>query len=207
MTMEFSGEYRIAAQQKQVWAALSDPAVLQACIVGCSRVEKISDSEMIATVVVAVGPFSATFKGTVALTNLSGPIGYTLIGEGGAADLARIEAQVSLAEDQNETVLKYVATTDFGDRLAGVGGLLVQTVSEMSADEFFAEFSRHLGATGVKEAVVPVAVAAPAPGAELPTAAAPNGIFSSLGGRTPAWIVAFACSLGFVLGFGFARWL
>src|SRR5665811_30700 len=43
LTMEFSGEYRIPARQQRVWNALSDPAVLQACIAGCSRVEKISD--------------------------------------------------------------------------------------------------------------------------------------------------------------------
>jgi carbon monoxide dehydrogenase subunit G len=207
MTMEFSGEHRIAARQKQVWAALGDPAVMQACIVGCSRVEKISDSEMVATVVVAVGPISATFKGTVALTNLSGPIGYTLIGEGGATNLARIEAQVSLAEDQNETVLKYVATTDFCDKLGGVGGLLVQTVSEMSADEFFAEFSRHLDAAEVNDAVVPAAVAASVPGAVQPKAAEPACRFGFQGTRAHGLLVVIACGLGFALGYGFARWI
>src|ERR1035437_1874060 len=149
MTMEFSGEYRIPARQQQVWDALSDPALLQACIVGCSQVEKISDTQMVATVAVALGPISATFKGTVALTNLSVPITYTLKEQGGAADLARIEAHVSLA---------------------GVGGLLVQTVSEMSADDFFAEFSRHLAASRLKETAIPV-VAVRTPSALEPGAA------------------------------------
>lgn len=209
MTMEFSGEYRIPARQQQVWDALSDPAVLQACIVGCSRVEKISDTQMVATVAVALGPISATFKGTVALTNLSVPITYTLKEQGGAADLARIEAHVSLAEDQNDTLLKYVATVEIGGKLAGVGGLLVQTVSEMSADDFFAEFSRHLAATRLKETAVPVvAVRTPSalePGAVLPTTAAPTGRFGSLGGWTSTWPVVFACGLGFALGYGLAR--
>ena len=103
MAMEFSGEYRIPARQQQVWDALNNPAVLQACIVGCSRLEKISDTEMVATVVAAVGPISATFKGNVVLSKLNAPHGYTLTGQGqgGAAGFAKMQAQVSLAEHPN----------------------------------------------------------------------------------------------------------
>jgi carbon monoxide dehydrogenase subunit G len=108
MAMEFSGEYRIPARQQQVWDALNDPAVLQACIVGCKQLEKLSDTELFATVVATVGPISATFKGNVVLSDLDAPNGYTLTGQGqgGAAGFAKMAAKVSLSEDQNETVLK-----------------------------------------------------------------------------------------------------
>jgi carbon monoxide dehydrogenase subunit G len=199
MTMEFSGEYRIPARQQQVWDALNQPAVLQACITGCSRLERISDTEMAATVVATVGPISATFKGTVVLSNLDAPNGYTLTGQGqgGAAGFAKMQAQVSLTEDQSETVLKYVATAEIGGKLASVGSRLVQTVAKKNADDFFAAFARHLGGTGVKEAVVADAT--------LPTAPAPSARFSSLGVPVPAWLVVFACGLGFALGYCFAR--
>jgi carbon monoxide dehydrogenase subunit G len=154
MAMEFSGEYRIPARQQLVWDALNDPAVLQACIVGCKQLEKISDTEFIATVAAKVGPVSATFKGNVVLSDLDPPNGYTLTGQGqgGAAGFAKMGAQVALTADQDETVLKYIATAEIGGKLASVGSRLVQTVAKKNADDFFAAFSRHLGGTGVNPA-------------------------------------------------------
>lgn len=210
MAMEFSGEYRIPARQQQVWDALNDPAVLQACIVGCKQLEKISDTEFIATVAAKVGPVSATFKGNMVLSDLDAPNGYTLTGQGqgGAAGFAKMGAKVALAEDQNETLLKYVAKAEIGGKLASVGSRLVQTVAKKNADDFFAAFARHLGGTGVKEEVVPPTAPAPSalvPGFATPMAAGPARIFSSLGAPVPAWLVVFACGLGFALGYCVAR--
>lgn len=206
MAMEFSGEYRIPARQQQVWDALNDPAVLQACIVGCKQLEKISDTEFIATVAAKVGPVSATFKGNMVLSDLDAPNGYTLTGQGqgGAAGFAKMGAKVALAEDQNETVLKYVASAEIGGKLASVGSRLVQTVAKKNADDFFAAFARQLGGTGVKEEVLPPTAPAPSalvPGLVTTTTAAPARLFSSLGAPVPAWLVVFACGLGFALGY------
>lgn len=211
MAMEFSGEYRIPARQQQVWEALNDPAVLQACIVGCKQLEKVSDTEFIATVAAKVGPVSATFKGNMVLSDMDAPNGYTLTGQGqgGAAGFAKMGAKVALTEDQNETVLKYVANAEIGGKLASVGSRLVQTVAKKNADDFFAAFARQLGGTGVKEAAVSPPEVAPAAlvrGAAMPTAAAPAGsLFSSLGAPVPAWMAVFACALGIALGYCFAR--
>jgi len=210
--MEFSGEYRIAAGPQRVWNALSDPALLQACIAGCTRVEKISDSEMIATVVTMVGPISASFKGDVALSSLSAPIGYTLLGHGGAA-LAKIEAHVSLAGDHGQTVLKYVATADIGGQLANVGGWLAQTVAKMNADDFFAAFARHLSAAGLQEVDLPAAPPAPVEplaDAILSTPADPkcaSNRFPWLDVTRPGWLLVLAVGFGFALGYVFAAWL
>jgi uncharacterized protein len=208
--MEFSGEHRIPARQQRVWNALSDPAVMKACIPGCSRVDKLSDSEMVATVVVAVGPISATFKGDVSLNSLSVPIGYTLTAQDGATDLAKIQAQVWLAEDRGQTVLKYVASAEIGDKLASIGGWLAQTVAKMNVDDFFAAFARQLSATRVQEPVAPVAVAesgARSSHAVLATAAKPAGRSSAPAAPMPVRLVVFAIGIGFVLGYCFARFL
>jgi len=208
MTMEFSGEYRIPARQQRVWNALSDPALLQACIAGCSGVEKKSDSEMVATVVVTVGPISATFKGDVSLCSLSVPIGYTLTGKDGTASLAKMQARVSLAEDHDHTVLKYVAAAEIGDQLPSVGGWLAQTLANMNADDFFAVFARHLSATSaieVQESVAMPASGVLQPGPVLPTTAEPIGNSNVPATPKTGWLVAFACGLGFAFGYYFAR--
>ncbi len=210
MAMEFSGEYRIRAAQQRVWEALNDPTVLQACIAGCRQLDKVSDREFNAIVATKVGPVTATFRGSVLLSDIDPPNGYTLTGQGqaGAAGFARMSARVSLTEDQSDTVLKYTASADIGGKLASVGSRLVQMVAKKNADDFFSAFARHLGGTGVQEEAPPLptgAAAAVESTAAVAAAPATSGGFSWLGAPVPAWVVLFTASLGFALGFCVGR--
>jgi len=196
MAMDFSGEYRIPAKTQQVWEALNDPSVLRACIAGCKQLDKISDTEFGAVVVAKVGPVSATFRGNVVLSDLDPPNGYKLTGQGqgGAAGFASMSAQVSLAGDGDQTLLRYVAKAEIGGKLASVGSRLVQAVAKKNADDFFAAFARQLGGTGVQEK---------APEAAAQAAGAPTGpgLLASFASPVPAWLVVFACGVGFALGY------
>lgn len=209
MAVEFSGEYRIPATQQQVWGALNDPAVLQACIAGCKQLEKVSDTEFTAIVAAKVGPVSATFRGNVNLSDLDPPHGYTLTGQGqgGAAGFAKMRARVVLHAEQSATVLQYTASAEIGGKLASVGSRLVQTVAKKNADDFFSAFSRHLGGSGEKEAVLPANAQPTSPDLPVVMASVASGAtvrFSSLGAPVPAWLVVFASGLGFALGYFFA---
>lgn len=200
MAMEFSGEYRIPARQQQVWDALNDPAVLLASIAGCKQLEKVSDSEFNAIVVTRVGPISATFRGSVTLSDLDPPHSYTLTGQGqgGAAGFARMQARVNLKEEGAETLLTYTASAEIGGKLASVGSRLVQTVAKKNADDFFSAFARQLGGSGE------LAAPAVAPGAIAALAPAPS-LLGSLAAPVPAWLVVFAAALGLALGYSLAR--
>jgi len=195
-----TGEYRIPAPRQRVWEALNDPAVLKACIPGCKQLEKVSDTDFNAIVATKVGPVSATFRGSVNLSELDPPNGYTLIGQGqgGAAGFARMGARVSLKQESDETVLAYAAQADIGGKLASVGSRLVQTVARKNADDFFSAFSRQLGGTGVQESAVAVA---PASVAAVPAGTAAAGWGAGLGAPVPAWLVVFATALGLGLGY------
>jgi hypothetical protein len=197
MAVEFSGEYRIPAPQQRVWAALNDPVVLQASIAGCKQLDKVSDTEFSAIVVAKVGPISATFRGSVELSEIDAPNSYTLTGrgQGGAAGFAKMTARVALREEGGQTVLSYQASADIGGKLASVGSRLVQTVAQKNADDFFSAFVRQLGGSG--EVVKPVA--ASAAGAAAPVAAVVGG--GGLGAPVPAWLVLFGAGLGFALGY------
>ena len=98
--MEMSGEYRIPASREQVWAALNDPEILKASIPGAQSLDKISDTEMTATVVSKIGPVKATFNGNVVLSNVRPPEGYTISGEGkgGVAGFAKGGAAAATGE-------------------------------------------------------------------------------------------------------------
>lgn len=202
MALEFSGEYRIAAPQQRVWAALNDPAVLQASIAGCRQLDKVSDSEFSAIVVAKVGPVSATFRGSVELSEIDAPNSYTLTGrgQGGAAGFARMTARVQLSPAGDETVLQYTASADIGGKLASVGSRLVQSVAKKNADDFFSAFARQLGGKGAVP-VVEGAVAASV--AVQPSAQAPGPLLAGggLGAPVPAWLLLFVSGLSFALGY------
>ena len=96
MALVIEGEERIAAPVDKVWEALNDPEVLKACIPGCQSLEKKSDTDLAATVVLKIGPIKATFAGEVTLKNLNPPHSYTIEGEGkgGIAGFAKGGADV-----------------------------------------------------------------------------------------------------------------
>ncbi|HEX9720690.1 MAG TPA: carbon monoxide dehydrogenase subunit G [Ramlibacter sp.] len=199
MSMEMTGEYRIPAPRQRVWEALNDPAILKACIPGCRQLEKVSDTDFTAIVATKVGPVSATFRGSVNLSDLDPPNGYTLTGQGqgGAAGFARMGARVSLKQDSDDTLLAYAAQADIGGKLASVGSRLVQTVARKNADDFFSAFARHLGGTGAQE---PGLATTPAGVAAVP-AAGPAAGGLGLGAPVPAWVVVFGTALGLALGY------
>ena len=141
--MDMTGQYRIAAPREKVWAALNDPKVLKACIPGCEEIVKLSDTEMDATAIVALGPVKAKFKGKVTLSDLNKPESYTLSGEGqgGAAGFAKGEAKVKLTDQGGETLLDYAVKANIGGKLAQLGQRLIDGAAKKMADDFFAKFA------------------------------------------------------------------
>ena len=145
--MEMTGRYRIPAPRAKVWAALNDPVVLRDSIPGCESLDKLSDTEMAATVKAKVGPVSATFKGNVTLSDLDPPNGYTISGEGkgGVAGFAKGGAEVHLEDDDGHTLLTYTAKAQVGGKLAQIGGRLVDATAKQMADQFFSAFAEKVG--------------------------------------------------------------
>ncbi len=141
--MQMAGEYRIPAARDVVWRGLNDPDVLRQCIPGCESIEKVSDTEFTARVLLAVGPVKARFNGRVALAELVPPESYTITGEGqgGVAGFGKGSAKVRLdAATAQETVLHYEAQSTVGGKLAQVGSRLVDATAKKLADEFFSRF-------------------------------------------------------------------
>ena len=144
--MNMNGESRIIAPREAVYAALNDVEVLQRAIPGCEAIEKLSETEMAATVVARVGPVRAKFNGRVTLSDLDPPAGYTIAGEGkgGAAGFAKGSARVELEPDGDGTILRYRVKADVGGKLAQVGSRLIDGTAKKMADDFFTRFGEEL---------------------------------------------------------------
>ena len=147
MALVIEGEERIRAPVSRVWEALNDPDMLRACIPGCQSLEKTSDTELAATVVLKIGPIKANFAGEVKLSNLDPPNSYTISGEGkgGIAGFARGGADVRLAADgADQTVLSYQAKADVGGKIAQLGSRLITSTSKKLAGQFFSTLNEKV---------------------------------------------------------------
>jgi carbon monoxide dehydrogenase subunit G len=141
-SMDMTGTQHIEAPRDVVWTALNDVEVLRQAIPGCQSIEKISDTEMNAKVVLKVGPVKATFTGKVTLSDLDPPNGYTITGEGsgGAAGFAKGSATVRLVETTGSTDLHYEVKAQIGGKLAQLGSRLIDSTAKKLAGDFFEKF-------------------------------------------------------------------
>ena len=145
--MKMNGEFRVPTDRETVWRALNDPEVLKECLPGCQEIEKTSDTEMTATLIIKVGPVKATFKGGVTLSDLDPPNGYTLSGQGqgGTAGFASGEAKVKLVEEGGETVVQYDVDAKVGGKLAQIGSRLIDSTAKKLSKQFFDKLAEKLG--------------------------------------------------------------
>lgn len=146
--MDFKGRYAIPAPSSEVWAALHDPKVLQACIPGAEDVTRLSDTEYRATATVKVGPVKARFQAKVTWADAPPSEGATHAGvlsgegQGGAVGFARGDAKVMLAPGSADvTILTYEAKATIGGKLAQIGQRLIDSTAKSLADEFFSAFA------------------------------------------------------------------
>jgi carbon monoxide dehydrogenase subunit G len=145
--MTMNGGITLPADRETVWTKLNDPEVLKACIPGCQSLERTGDNGFAAVAKVKVGPVSATFKGSVELTDLDPPNSYKIngAGEGGVAGFAKGGAKVSLADAPEGCLLTYDVEANVGGKIAQLGGRIIDGVAKKMADQFFTNFVKAVG--------------------------------------------------------------
>jgi carbon monoxide dehydrogenase subunit G len=145
--MDMNGTQRIEATREVVYAGLNDVEVLRQCIPGCDMIEKTSDTQMNAKVTLRIGPVKASFTGSITLSDLDPPNGYTISGEGsgGMAGFAKGGAHVVLLAEGDATILNYTVKADIGGKIAQLGSRLIDGTAKKLAGEFFEKFSTVVG--------------------------------------------------------------
>ncbi len=149
LSLDMTGEFRIAAPRDVVWEALNNTEILKQSVPGCTEMAKTSDTTFEAKVTAKVGPVKANFSGGVTLSEIDPPNGYTINGEGkgGAAGFAKGGATVILEPDGDETILKYSVNAMVGGKLAQIGSRLIDATAKKMAEDFFSQFAEIIASS------------------------------------------------------------
>lgn len=145
--MELTEQYILPVSREHAWEALRDTAVLRTIIPGCESIEADGENAYIVSMLAAVGPVKAHFKGRMSLTDLDPPNSYTVVfeGQGGVAGFAKGSAAVTLeADGESSTKLSYTAHAQVGGKLAQIGSRLVDGAARKVAGEFFKRFTAQM---------------------------------------------------------------
>jgi len=173
--MELTGERLIPADRAATWAAINDPAILQACITGCESLERTADGSFAAVVALRVGPVSAKFRGTLRMLDVRAPEHCRLQFEaqGGAAGFGKGSADVDLSDaGPGRTTLRYASKATVGGKMAQIGSRLVDAAAAKLAEDFFSAFEARLAPPQPPESL---AEAAPPTDPATPPAPGPGG--------------------------------
>ena len=140
--MKLSGSYQIKLEKQKVWEALNDPEILRKSIPGCEDFKKDSETEFTATATNKIGPFNASFTGSIEIKDVNAPHSYVIEGSGNSpVGFASGQANVKLEDFEDGTKLTYEVEANVGGKIAQVGSRLIDMTAKKMADIFFGNFS------------------------------------------------------------------
>jgi len=182
--VKISGSTTMHAPARDVWAALTDPAVLVAAIPGCERLEPIGTDRYRFTISAGLASIQGTYAGEVELSQQREPTSFVLDARGAGVPgtvATSIHVTLSPAAD-GTTELSYDADAQISGMIAGVGQRMLASVAQRLIGEFFASIDQALtrpGAASDQPAPLPAPTAVPdrrrTPAAPPPTAAFVGG--------------------------------
>jgi carbon monoxide dehydrogenase subunit G len=146
--VRLSATYQIPAPRERVFAALTDPAVLQRVIEGCESFVKREDGVYEARLKVGIGSIKGTYTGHVRMQDVNPPESYTLLVDGrGTPGFVTGSASIRLKEHDGATELTSDAEAQVGGVIAAVGSRLIEAAARRMMDRFFEALARELSAT------------------------------------------------------------
>jgi len=139
--MKLSASYTIAAPREKVYAAITDPVVLQRCIDGCEKMMKTGEGTYDAHLKIGAAGLTGNYVGKVQLRDQIPPDSYTLILEGkGGPGFVKGTARIKLSENGDQTELHCDADAQVGGLIAAIGSRLIEAAAKRMMDQFFKKF-------------------------------------------------------------------
>jgi len=190
--VNLDGSAVLSAAPEQVWAVITDPAVLARTIPGCLSLEQVGEDSYTMVVAAGVGAIKGKYSGEVRLSDLTFPSSYVMHASGsGGPGSVRATVQITLAPSDAGTQLTYSADAVVGGAVAGVGQRMITGVAKKMAGQFFSAVDKELVEPNVVAAVAPVPVA-PDGSAEPSAAVAAPVTYAKAPAAAGGWVPAEA---------------
>ncbi|WP_369140328.1 SRPBCC family protein [Modestobacter versicolor] len=145
--MNLDGSAVLSATPEQVWAVITDPAVLARTIPGCETLQQVGEDSYTMVVSAGVGAVRGKYSGEVRLSDLQFPTSYVMHASGsGGPGSVRATVPITLEAVEGGTKLTYSADAVVGGAVAGVGQRMISGVAKRMAGQFFSAVDRELSA-------------------------------------------------------------
>ena len=143
--MKLQGTYLLPAPRERVFAAITDPAVLQRVIDGCEKMVQTGEDAYDAHLKIGVAGLKGSYVGKVELKDKRPPESYTLLISGkGAPGFVKGSAAIQLTDQAGQTQLRCDADAQVGGMIAAIGSRLIEAAAKKMMDEFFRKFAAEL---------------------------------------------------------------
>lgn len=148
--MKLSGTAELSGSAAEAFDRLLDPAVLARCIPGCERLEEVGPGRYEVVLRAGVGPAKGRFAGTIVLSDIERPSGYSIT-VNGMSTVGHVQggARVRLeATQEGTTAIHYEGEGRVSGLLASVGARLIDAAAKQVARKFFELLAEEAASTG-----------------------------------------------------------
>ncbi|MCA1583851.1 MAG: carbon monoxide dehydrogenase subunit G [Acidobacteria bacterium] len=147
--MDIKGTYTFDAPIARVWELLMDPAAIAACIPGCQELSPLGEDRYRAVLIVPVAAITGNYTGTIAVADKVVLRSYRLMIEGsGRGGFVRGQSSIALTDRGEQTIVTIDGHVQVGGLIARVGQRLLEGVSRMLMDQFYACLQNKVGQSG-----------------------------------------------------------
>ena len=145
--MKIQGAASFALPREQLWEKLLDPAILQAAIPGCERLERVAEGDYRASVSFGIAAIKGRFAIRMTPSDLDPPNAYTLTIDGqGGPGFVRGTGRITLHEKTpTATELVYDGEVQVGGLIAAVGQRVLAAAAQKIAHDFFERLQIVIG--------------------------------------------------------------
>jgi carbon monoxide dehydrogenase subunit G len=135
MKLSFTRSFR--CPPAKLFAALTDPAVLQKCIAGCETMI-LKDDTFEAMMKIGIAGIKGTYRGKVRIKDPKPPASFTMEMEGkGAPGFVKGTGSIRLEPDGDGTKLFAEGDAQVGGPIVAVGSRLIEAASRKLTEDFF----------------------------------------------------------------------
>ena len=138
--MQFQKEVEILAPREKVWQFIWDVDRFIACVPGCKEAKTVEEGKRYtATMVEKVGPFKVEFPTNIEVLEREELTRIKAQASGADNKIGsrmKLDLDVQLREQGNQTVLSFVAGVDILGKLAALGHGIIKRKADQELDEF-----------------------------------------------------------------------